>query len=59
MVHAAESSSKADRDVAADRPADPSRRKFLTIAGVLAYTATVKAQEKKGDTRTRKTVYRL
>lgn len=46
---AAESSSKADRVVAADRPADPSRRKFLTIAGVLAYTATVKAQEKKVD----------
>ena len=48
-VVAAESSSKAERVVAADRPADPSRRKFLTIAGVLAYTATVKAQEKKVD----------
>lgn len=46
---AAESSSKAERVVAADRPADPSRRKFLTIAGVLAYTATVRAQEKKVD----------
>ena len=48
-VVAAESSLKAERVVAADRPADPSRRKFLTIAGVLAYTATVKAQEKKVD----------
>lgn len=46
---AMESSSGADRVVAADKPADPSRRKFLTIAGVLAYTATVKAQEKKVD----------
>lgn len=46
---ATESSSGADRVVAADKPADPSRRKFLTIAGVLAYTATVKAQEKKVD----------
>ena len=31
---ATESSSGADRIVAADKPADPSRRKFLTIAGV-------------------------
>ena len=38
-----------ERVIAAYRPADPSRRKFLTIAGVLAYTATVKAQEKKVD----------
>ena len=42
---AAEAPAKTDRVVAADRPADPSRRKFLTIAGVLAYSSTWKAQE--------------
>lgn len=46
---AAESSVKAVPALATDRPADASRRKFLAIVGVLAYTATVKAQEKKVD----------
>ena len=35
--------------VAAGEPADVSRRKFLSLVGVMAYTATVKAQEKKVD----------
>lgn len=30
-------------------PADPSRRRFLSLLGVVAYTATVKAQEQKAD----------
>lgn len=30
-------------------PADPSRRKFLSLVGLMAYTATVKAQEMKVD----------
>lgn len=33
----------------AGKPADASRRKFLSLVGVMAYTATVKAQEKKID----------
>lgn len=46
---AAESSAEAVPALATDRPADASRRKFLAIVGALAYTATVKAQEKKVD----------
>lgn len=34
---------------AAGEPADASRRKFLSLVGVMAYTATVRAQEKKVD----------
>ena len=33
----------------AGKPADASRRKFLSLVGIMAYTATVKAQEKKID----------